>query len=455
MPPPASVPAATAPTEPSDGASARDRASPLEPGPSAPRPAPHVDAVAPAAEDTESRRNRVFGALIRYPTFRRLWLGAMAASLGQWMQQVALGWLALTLTDSESFVGLVGFTAGLPFLVVALPGGVLIDRVDRRRLMLSCQGLAALLAVVVAIDVLSGSVQPWHLLVAAFGNGSLQALLNPTQQALVPNLVARTDLTNALGLMGAGQNMTRVVGPSIAGLVIAFADTSAAFLLQAAALAVAFALVSRVAIPSRADTPSTSGTRAVFDGIRLIADRPDLRELFLLACIPTLFVFPYLQFLPVFARDILHIGAGGLGLMMAASGSGAVVGSLLVAARRQIRGAGRFVLGMTVGYGGLIVAVAFSRSVYLSLPLLVCAGISGASFMGMNNVLLQHRITDDVRGRVMGAYMLTWGLMPLGAAPMGLVADRFGAPVAVAGGAVISSGLAAMLAVRSRAMRAL
>ena len=416
---------------------------------------PAVERHAPPAAAVVRRRDRVFGALTRYPTFRRLWLGAMAASLGQWMQQVALGWLALTLTDSESFVGLVGFTAGLPFLLVALPGGVLIDRVDRRRLMLTCQALAAILAMAVAGDVLSGAVRPSHLLVAAFANGALLALLNPTQQALVPSIVARAELTNAIGLMSAGQNMTRVVGPSVAGLVIAVFDTGAAFLLQAATLVVAFALVSGLRVPPRGASTAAGGLRALFDGIRLIAHRPDLRGLFLLACIPTFFVFPYLQFLSVFARDILESGAGGLGLLMASSGSGAVVGSLLVATRRQSVGAGRLVLWLTVGYGAVIVGVALSRSVLLTVPLLVLAGISGAAYMSMNNVLLQHRIADDVRGRVMGAYMLTFGLMPLGAMPMGLLADRFGTQTAVATGAILSSALAALLGLRSRELREL
>ncbi len=398
-------------------------------------------------------RRRFFGALARYPAFRRLWFGTLAASLGQWMQQVALAWLALTLTDSPSFVGLVGFTAGLPFLVVSLPGGSLIDRTDRRRLMLTCQALAALLAVTVASVVIAGWVRPWHLLLAAFANGSLQALLTPTQQSLVPSLVRRDDLINAVGLMSAGQNMTRVAGPSIAGALIGWIGEGAAFLLQAAALAGAFALVAGVVLPRRPE--QATGRRGVFDGIRLIAARPDLRALFLLACIPTLFVFPYIQFLSVFARDILRIGAGGLGLLMAASGSGAVVGALFVAARGRAAGAGRGLIRAVVVYGAVIVGIALSRSVWVSLPLLVCAGILGASSMSTITALLQHRIGDEIRGRVMGAYMLTWGLMPLGAMPMGFLADRLGTPTAVAAGAIASSVLTAVLGAASRPLREL
>jgi MFS family permease len=175
------------------------------------------DRPALVAAATSSLRFPIFAAVVRHPIFRRLWLSAMAASLGQWMQTTALGWLALDLTNSKSFVGLVAFMAGVPFLVISIPAGVLIDRFDRRKVLMTSQALAALLACLVAIDVIADWVQPWHLLFAAFFNGSLQAILSPTQQSLVPSLVPREDLTNAVGLISAGQNMTRVVGPSLAG----------------------------------------------------------------------------------------------------------------------------------------------------------------------------------------------------------------------------------------------
>lgn len=394
---------------------------------------------------------RFLGVVAQQPVFRRLWFGALAASVGQWMQQVALGWLAIVMTNSPGFVGIVTFAAGLPFLVVAPFGGALIDRVDRRRLMLSCQVLAFLLATMLAIDVMSAFVQPWHLPIAAFLNGSLQALLIPTQQSLVPALVPRESLTNAVGLMSAGQNMTRVVGPSVAGIVIGTIGVGPTFLAQALAIAFSFILVLGIVLPPRAQR--SAGGKGIFDGIRLVGSRPDLRSLFLLASIPAFFVFPYIGFLNVFARDILRIGAEGLGLLMAVSGCGAVVGSLLVAAAARSEGTGRLLLGMTILYGLPIIGVALSRTLWVTLPLLFMAGLLGAAFMSGNNAVVQHRVSDDVRGRVMGAYMLTWGLMPLGALPMGMIADRIGTPAAVAGGAVISSVLAGILGLTSSAIR--
>jgi MFS family permease len=412
---------------------------------------PAVETEQPSTESSP-RRWHLFTALQRYPAYRRLWLGAFATALGQWMQSTALGWLALELTDSASFVGIVAFVAGVPFLLVSIPAGVLIDRFDRRRVLMACQGLTALLAVFVAGDVIAGTVRPWHLLVAGFFNGSLQAVLSPTQQSLVPRLVPRHDLTNAVGLMSAGQNLTRVVGPSVAGAAIGLFGTGEAFLLQAAALIVALVLIGTAAIPVMKGTAAVP-VRSAFDGMRLILRRPDLQALFLLASIPTFFAFPYISFLSVFARDVLRIGPEGLGLLLAASGTGAVAGSLLVASGGQPTRAGRTIVIRTVAYGLVIAGVAASRSVYLSLPLLLMAGLLGANFMSANNALLQLRITDEMRGRVMGAYMLTWGLMPLGAMPMGLLAGAVGAPIAVASGAALTSILVALVGLTSRGLR--
>ena len=410
------------------------------------------DPVSPVPAD----RGGIFSALGRYPAYRRLWFGSMAASLGQWMQQVGLGWLALSLTDSPAFVGTVGFAAGLPFLVIAIPVGVVIDRFDRRHVLLVCQALAALVALVASVVVITGIVEPWHLLLIAFVTGSLQATMVPTQQSLVPSLVEREDLTNAIGTNSAGQNLTRVVGPSITGIVIGVAGVGAAFVLQAMALLLAFALVWTVTIPARVSR-STSSPKGIFEGVRLIRRRADLRALFLLAAIPTFFIFPYVQFLTVYARDILEIGPGGLGILLACSGTGAVVGSLVVAARRQMTaaGSGRMLAGMTIAYGVVVACFAVSPTVFLSFPLLLLAGMLGAGYMSANNAIIQLRVDDDVRGRVMAAYLLTMGLMPLGALPMGYVAGVAGTPTAVCAGALVASTLIAVLALRSRGLRTL
>ena len=405
-----------------------------------------------SARSTNAYR-RTFAAVYEFPAFRRLWFAVLGSSLGQWVQGTAIGWLAFDLTDSKSFVGFVAFASGLPFLVVSLPAGIVIDRFDRRRVLMTCQGLAALLATLVAIDVIAGWVEPWHLLVAGFCNGSLQAMLNPSQQSIVPRLVDRASLTNAIGLMGAGVNMTRVVGPSLAGAIIGLAGTGEAFLLQAVALLAAFASIATGRFPSRGAPALVPGRARLLDGIALVARRPDLRAIFLLAAIPTLFIFPYISFLAVYARDVLGIGPGGLGLLMASSGVGAVAGSLLVASTRGAAPSGRRLIALTIAYCGVIALFAASTTLWISLPVLVVAGLIGSYFFSANNALIQHRITDDVRGRVTSTYMLTWGLMPLGSLPMGFLAQQSGIRAATVCGAALCVAFTALLAARSPALR--
>ncbi len=377
----------------------------------------------------------------------------MATSVSQWTAQVTYGWLALILTDSARFVGLVSFMSGLPFLVVAVPAGVYIDRLDRRTILLVSQAAAAILGIVMAIDVLAGFVEPWHLLAAAFLNGSFLSILNPTMQSVIPALVGKDGVTNAVGLMSAGQNMTRIVGPSLAGIIIAVSSTGFSFMLTAATLVLAFGLITRVRIPPRERSVTTRGWQAAFSGLRIIWTRGDLRVLFLLACLPPVLIFPYVQFLNIFARDILHIGAQGLGLLSAASGIGAVVGSLMMASRTFRPGDGMRQIRIIAIYAIGVIGVAFSTTLWITLPLMVLGGLLGGTYMSTNNALMQLRIDDDVRGRVMATYMMTFGLLPLGALPMGLVAGAIGIQVAVALGAVICLALILTIAARSRALR--
>lgn len=246
--------------------------------------------------------------------------------------------------------------------------------------------------------------------------------------------------------------MTRVFGPSLAGAIIGFAGTGEAFLLQAVALLVAFGLMLTTRLPAVMIDSTVSGIRGVLDGLKLVVSRPDLRGLFLLASIPAFFVFPYISFMAVYAKDVLEIGPEGLGILMASSGSGAVIGGLMVASARQRSRAGRTLITWTIAYGVTISLFAISPVVWLSIPILVVAGLLGSYFMSSNNAMIQHLITDDIRGRVMGTYMLTWGLMPLGALPMGLAADKIGIQASTIGGAAIVITLTLLLAFRNKVL---
>lgn len=394
-----------------------------------------------------------FTVLRLNPAFRRLWMSTVSTSLGQWMQSTAIGWLALELSDRSSFVGLVAFAAGIPFLFVSIPGGLLLDRFDRRKILIACQAIAALCAVLLSIDVIGGFVEAWHLLLFAFVNGSMQAIMNPAQQAIVPSLVSRDRLTNGIALMSAGQNMTRVVGPSIAGAIIGFAGTGAAFLCQAVALIVALVLLVTTRFPEMTAKRAVTSLGSVFDGARIVWNRRDLRAIITMISITILLVFPYLSFLSVFARDVLEIGPEGLGILMASSGAGAVLGSIFVASRKkQPTGRGFTIAGIVYGFN--IAAFAVAPDLLIGVILLVLAGFLGSAYVSSVNAALQYRITDDMRGRVMSIYMLTWGFTPIGAIVIGAIASSgLGISATIAGAAIIGNILLAALYVFDRNLR--
>ena len=316
-----------------------------------------------------------FAAFQTYPLFRRIWFASFGYTLSQWMQNIALGWLAYELTESERFVGLIAFAAGVPFIVVSIPGGALLDRFDRRLVLMTSQAIGVVVAAGVAIDVLSGRVEPWHLPIAGFLNGSLQAIITPSQQAIVPRLVEGKDLQNAIGLMSAGGNLTRVFGPALAGVLIAALGTGYPFLLQAIAVAAAFLVVLTSSFPKVPPSTNRMGLSVISEGAKIISGRADLRELFLLTAFPSLLIFPYLSFLNVYAEDIMEIGSSGLGVLLAASGVGAVIGGLMIASTSTSTGIGRRLYTLTFLYCLLMLVFAAYPVLWLAIPLLAAAGL--------------------------------------------------------------------------------
>jgi len=393
-----------------------------------------------------------FHALKVYPQFRRLWIAAVLFTASNWMQNVGLGWLGFEMTGSERYVGLLAFAGGVPFVVVSIPAGALLDRYDRRRVLLTAQFLAMVVAAGLAITVISGYAEPWLLLLAAFLNGCLQAIISPSQQSLVPRLVEPNDLQNALGLMSAGGNMTRVVGPALSGLLIAVLGTGYPFVVQAVAIAAAFVIIAGTVFPIIPPSTRRLSVSTVLEGARIVFRRDDLREIFLLTALPSLLIFPYLSFLNVYAEDVMNIGSQGLGLLLAASGIGAVIGGLMIASMRSLHGVGKRLYVWTGAYCFSLMAFALVPHLATGIPLLAAAGLIGSYVFSANNSLMQQRITDDVRGRVMGTYILTWGLMPIGALWMGEVAEKWNVRVSTFIGGLICLLLVIILRLKSKVL---
>lgn len=390
--------------------------------------------------------------LLAYPAYRALWTSSVSTQIGQWMLQVATAWLMLELTNSPTWVGALGFASGLPFLLVAAPAGVLAERLDRRFLLLLCQAGALLVAVTLAIVVLTGHATPWWLLTGTLVNGTLLAINNSTRQTLLPAYVPRMTLQSAVALLSAGMNTTRIVGPSLAGPLVATLGVGGTLLLQAGCLLLALFSTRRLPADSNANTPSLPFVPSLLDALRYVRGAPVVGALIGLAAVPTILVFPYLQLLPVVARDVLHLGPKGLGVLYTVGGTGALLGSLSVAALTRAPRRGLVMIATIVLYGAVIALFAVVHWLPMAFACLFIAGFLGAAYMALNNALLHLVVDDQVRGRVMGLYMVTWGFMPLGALPMGALGDLIGVSRAILLGALASSLVALLIAGRVPAL---
>jgi MFS family permease len=326
---------------------------------------------------------------------------------------------------------LTGFAGGIPLLVFSLPAGVVIDRFDRRTVLLVAQcgvmAAAAAFAVLVGAD----AIEPWSILALAAGYGTVMSFIFPTRTVIVPSLVRRRDLANAVSLNAAGQNATRVVGPSLAGVLIAVVGVAGTFAVAALMQILALLATSRLPASAPEETARVGGVRTSLTlGLRIVARDPYLVALMLIALASNVLVMPYVNLMPVFARDELGVGSSGLGLLLASLGLGTVAGALWVARTPSLgmRAGAQIVTG--AAFATLVMLFAVTSSVPVAAMLLFAAGSMSAAFLAINQTALQLSVDDAVRGRVLSIYLLTWGMLPIGQLAVGAMADRFGAPPA-------------------------
>ncbi|HEX5166454.1 MAG TPA: MFS transporter [Thermomicrobiales bacterium] len=412
--------------------------------------APAVEAIVASPPEATG----MLHSLEMYRPFRLLFSGTLATNSAFWMYQIAVGWLALQTTDSPFFVGLTGFAGGIPLLFLALPAGVVIDRVDRRTVLMAAQVGVMTVAGLFALLVGTGLIRPWSILLLAFLYGVVMSFVFPTRNAIVPDLVDRTHLANAVALNAAGQNATRVVGPSLAGLLIALIGISGTFAIAAAMQILALYWTSQ--LPANGPAATSGGSTlwtSLMVGLRVVAKDPFLVGLILLASATTVLIMPYINLMPVFARDVMGLGSAGLGVLMASSGLGSVTGALAVARYRRLATWPGIQLITAGGFAGLVLLFAVTPSVLMATVLLFVAGLMSAAYMAINQTVLQLKCDDDVRGRVLSIYLLTWGMLPLGQLPLGALADRIGASAATAIACTIALGVITLLALRFPSLR--
>ncbi len=368
-----------------------------------------------------------------YPAFRMLMLGTLASNTAFWMYQVAVGWLALQMTDSPFFVAMAGFAGGIPLLLVSLPAGVIIDRFDRRSVLLAAQICVMLIAGLFAFLVGAGIIGRLSMLLLVAAYGTSMSFVFPTRTAIVPSLVERRDLANAVALNAASQNATRVVGPSLAGVLIGFLGVAETF--AVAALMQTLALLETARLPSLASGSSTRGAigwSSLTVGLRAVAQRPYLTALIVLALAPTVLVMPYINLMPVFARDELGLGSTGLGILLASMGLGTVAGSLSVARRSSSQAGSRSQIVTAAVFSLCVMVFAVTPISVAAVLLLFLAGWMSASFLALNQTALHLSVEDEIRGRVLSIYLLTWGMLPIGQLLVGSLASRLGTPMAMA-----------------------
>jgi len=407
---------------------------------------------APAPRPRRWRLPRTFAAL-QHRNYRLFFGGQLISVTGTWMQNLALAWLTYQLTNSKLLLGLIGAVGSLPMSLLAVPGGALADRGDKRRILLATQSAAMLLAFVLTALSGTGVIRVWHIAVLAALGGTVMAVDMPTRQAFVVEMVGKRELMNAIALNSSIFNSARIIGPAIAGALVAGLGPTWCFFINGLSfLAVLVSLLLMQFPPRPARAFTTSVLTDAFGGLRYLVTNRALRQVVALLAVFSVFGWSYGVLMPVFARDVLKAGARGLGYLMTSNGIGALAGALTVATlseypRKQMLFGGAFVLSAA------LIGFALSRTFLLSAALLALVGLGGVAFMSTANTTIQVSVPDEMRGRVMGVWGLVFaGTAPLGSLQAGTIAQYLTAPDAVAIGACITgcAAVVALIAARRR-----
>jgi predicted MFS family arabinose efflux permease len=374
----------------------------------------------------------------QYRNFRLMWFGAFISTSGFFVQEVAQSWLVYDLTNSEFYLGLAAFLNGAPILLLSLLGGVAADRMDRRKLLLGSQYVQMSSALVLAALVALDMIQVWHILAAAFVNGLGQAFGGPAFQALIPSLVDKEDLPNAIALMSIQFTLARVVGSVAGGMAFAILGAFACFTINGAsflAVIVSLYIIQVRFVPKKTDVHVLESLK---EGLRFVYRSHVILALVILAPVTAFLGVPLVTLLPVFARETFHLDPQGYSMMLAFWGSGAVVGALHCAWLGNAPNKGRTTLLMQVGLGATIVAFAVSGNLWVACVFLFFSGWTVLAVFALVNSLVQLQAQEEMRGRIMSVYHTAFrGAMPLGNLAIGALASQIGAAAAVSASGVL------------------
>jgi MFS family permease len=369
---------------------------------------------------------------LSHRNYKLFFSGQSISLIGTWMTRIATSWLVYRLTGSALLLGVVGFAGQIPSFLLAPFAGVLVDRWNRHRLLIATQVLALLQSLALGVLALTGVIQIWHVIVLSVFQGLINAFDMPARQAFVVEMVEkREDLANAIALNSSMVNAARLLGPSIGGVIIAAVGEGWCFMLDAISyLAVIASLLAMKITPRMTKhLREVKMLQQLAEGWKYASRFAPIRNVLLLLALVSLVGMPYTVLMPVFANEVLHGGPNTLGLLMAASGVGALVGAMILAGRKSVLGLGKFIPLTAGAFGVGLVAFSFSRVLWLSLLLMIVTGLGFMVQMAASNTVLQTIVEEDKRGRVMSFYTMAFmGTAPFGSLLAGSVADRIGAP---------------------------
>ena len=416
--------------------------------------------------DLEQRRSRGLGEMfraLRHRNFLLFWSGAFLSNTGTWMQVVAQGWLVLQLTNSPFWLGFDGFMATVPGLLLTLAGGVFADLVDRRTLLIYTQIVAGLAALTLGILVATNVVHVWMILSLSFVTGCCLAIAGPSYMALVFDLVDREDLANAVALNSTQFQLARVLGPVFAGVGFKLFGLAGCFFANAVSFVAVVTGLRMVRfdrpkveenVPARSMKDKAAFIRDLVEGFRYVGGRPRVSILLMISAVTSLFGAPYISMTPVFARDVFHLGATGLALLMGTAGAGALFGALFLAYLGDFPRKGWFVLGGDFAFAVCLICFSLSTNVIVSLVFLFLLGFGIVCSVAVSNTLLQKLVSNEMRGRVMSMFMLSFiGAMPIGNLIAGAASHRFGVQRTLAAGGLIIAVFVVFVTLRNPKLR--
>ena len=370
--------------------------------------------------------------------YKKYFAGQLISLIGTWMQIVAQGWLVLHMTNSAFQIGLVAALGTLPSLFFTLFGGVIVDQFPKLKILLWTQVAAMLLALLLGVVTLVGIVEVWHIAAIAFLLGLVNAVDAPARQSFLSEMVTKDQLSSAIALNSSVFNAARVIGPSIAGLLIALVGTGSAFIVNAVSYLAVIAALLSMNVKTPVPIEKIHPLKAIQEGLHYSYSHPIIRTLIIFTGVTSVFGWSYTTMMPIIARDTFHLGASGLGYLYAAVGLGSLLATLLISLFSKKISPIVFIIGGNALFSVSIFLFTYTSTLHYALPLLFLSGLGLLSQFAMMNTTIQSLVKSEFRGRVMSIYILMFiGLTPFGNFEIGWLSEAMGTDVAIRIGAII------------------